>query len=930
MRQGMIPTTSTFEAIKERISVAEVLERYGHPLGHNGKTLCPFHSERTPSFGPLRDNPQKFKCLSAACGKSGDVFDLVEHFASTNRKGAIRLLQEWANVPQAEPRQKVRPRVRVTPPPIPPHEVESRVARLWNNAQALDFLRTKRGFSDDTIRAYKLGLDQNSGRISFPIYDAGGKCVNLRLYGWTEQQRRKAKWWNHVVWEGEPGRSARKHEYGGNFLYPIEALQESDLLLCEGEPDCLLARQMGFHAITAACGAGAWPAEFSRMFTGKVVTICYDQDPPDANGRRPGLIASESIAGKLHAAGARVKIINLPVNATKQDKDFTDWVRNHGGTAEQLRQMIANAPWYSPPSPPEPPTKGNAFADKTQAEDTRILPEGHSEPYGFEVAEHGIERVTQTDKGERKQQVFPTPMYVEEILRDVDDDTETLSVRYRKGHAWRAITGERAAFSDQRRIVAFANYGAPFNTSNGRGAVEYLSAYLIANEHVIPVRRSFSTCGWKQVDGKPLFAAGQKVIGEGADALRVHVASTGEAQILRAVGVDGGSLNEWLDAVRDLQECPIALFTVFAAFVPPLLKTLGIYNFGVHLSGETSTGKSTSLMLAAAAWGNPAADAGYWATWQTTPVALERRGQTLCDLPMFLDESSTVDERKAEEMLYLLANGTGKARGSRGGLQTMGGWRTVAISTGEGSVADLARRSGASARVLLLHGAPLGTGKGAGELANRVRDVALNNYGHAGPHYIEFLLSPDKGFDATGLRETHRVLERHYAGFAKTAAGGSIGRLTSACAAVELAGMVLCHIFDLPISPRSVVESAFQLAANELATQNKAQEAFELVKSWVASRKGQMWEKEDYDTSADPPGGWIGRIKKDEWVALFQDPLSNLLKNRGYDLRHIARLWRDKGWLMPDATGKLTKSIRFNGDNPRMYVIPWDAWTHDD
>src|SRR4029077_3897973 len=68
------------------------------------------------------------------------------------------------------------------------------------------------------------------------------------------------------------------------------------------------------------------------------------------------------------------------------------------------------------------------------------------------------------------------------------------------------------------------------------------------------------------------------------------------------------------------------------ALAPPLLRILGIENFGVRFSGRTRTGKSTLLSMMGAAWGKPVG------SWLTTLSALEREMRRSNDGLLALDE----------------------------------------------------------------------------------------------------------------------------------------------------------------------------------------------------------------------------------------------------------------------------------------------------
>ncbi|MFR8012078.1 MAG: CHC2 zinc finger domain-containing protein [Clostridia bacterium] len=96
------------QEIKERLSVVDVLSRYGfEPDGH-GFLLCPFHQEKTPSFR-VYDNAKRWYCFG--CGERGDAIDLVRKlFRLSFQQAVIRmdddfnlgLLRQEKRTPAAE------------------------------------------------------------------------------------------------------------------------------------------------------------------------------------------------------------------------------------------------------------------------------------------------------------------------------------------------------------------------------------------------------------------------------------------------------------------------------------------------------------------------------------------------------------------------------------------------------------------------------------------------------------------------------------------------------------------------------------------------------------------------------------------------------------------------------------------------------------
>jgi putative DNA primase/helicase len=97
---------------------------------------------------------------------------------------------------------------------------------------------------------------------------------------------------------------------------------------------------------------------------------------------------------------------------------------------------------------------------------------------------------------------------------------------------------------------------------------------------------------------------------------------------------------------------------------------------------------------------------------------------------------------KVSQVIYQIANGRGRGRGSINGMRSTGSWRTVMLSTGEQSAVDFTLGDGGSrARVISLWGLPFGAANEATAPLVRGIDLAVQeNYGHAGPRLIQFIL----------------------------------------------------------------------------------------------------------------------------------------------------------------------------------------------
>ncbi len=89
---------STIDEVKQRLDIVEVISRYT-PLTKSGrylKALCPFHSEKSPSFFVYPEQ-QSWHCFGA-CSTGGDVFSFIMKKENLDFAGALRLLAERVGV----------------------------------------------------------------------------------------------------------------------------------------------------------------------------------------------------------------------------------------------------------------------------------------------------------------------------------------------------------------------------------------------------------------------------------------------------------------------------------------------------------------------------------------------------------------------------------------------------------------------------------------------------------------------------------------------------------------------------------------------------------------------------------------------------------------------------------------------------------------
>ena len=192
---------------------------------------------------------------------------------------------------------------------------------------------------------------------------------------------------------------------------------------------------------------------------------------------------------------------------------------------------------------------------------------------------------------------------------------------------------------------------------------------------------------------------------------RILLQTLGEPPRMR----QAGTLSDWRDTIASFCVGNSRLtVSVSLAFATPLLALVGDESGGVHWTGGSSTGKTTSLRLATSVWGG----AEFLYRWRATGNGLEAIAQAHNDGLLVLDELAQVDPREAGEIAYMLANGKGKQRARRDGLMRRAAtWRLLFLSAGEIGLADHMLAAGKASRAgqeVRLADVPADAGKGYG------------------------------------------------------------------------------------------------------------------------------------------------------------------------------------------------------------------------
>jgi putative DNA primase/helicase len=263
---------------------------------------------------------------------------------------------------------------------------------------------------------------------------------------------------------------------------------------------------------------------------------------------------------------------------------------------------------------------------------------------------------------EKKDEVFLTktriasPIHVEAITSDESGNNYGRFLRFlttnRKWALWPMPMALLAGSGEELRAILF-DRGAQIYPQGRQAFLQYLQAQQ-PKMHLTCTSR----VGWHSGDR---FVLPDDTFGpEGAQEI---IFQNGE----REQGDYGkhGVFEEWQSGVANpAVGNPTLAFALSCAFVGPLLNLCGSENGGLHLVGESSTGKTTLIKAAASVWGSPQ----HMRTWNATANGLEGVAELFNDSLLPLDEISQCDPRHVGPTAYSLMNGKGKQRADRTGL----------------------------------------------------------------------------------------------------------------------------------------------------------------------------------------------------------------------------------------------------------------------
>jgi len=328
---------SQIDLIKKRLDILDIVSEYVpvKKAGRNYKGLCPFHTEKTPSF-MVNPDRQIFKCFG--CGLGGDVFKFLQEIDNLEFPEALRVLAKRAGVelkeyrpsPQAQLREKVflaqnlaakfyqtilleHPAGKTALEYLKKRGLTQATIKEWglgyapNQWEIVTQALASKGFTPDEIISTGLGVssergkppyDRFRGRVMFPIRDITGRVIGFS---------------GRILGEGEPKymNSPESAIYQkSNVLYGMDLakneIKKANLaVLVEGNIDVIASHQAGVKNVVAPLGTALTASQVATLMRfAETAALAFDTDLAGDNATRRGIELAED-------AGLNIRVVHL-------------------------------------------------------------------------------------------------------------------------------------------------------------------------------------------------------------------------------------------------------------------------------------------------------------------------------------------------------------------------------------------------------------------------------------------------------------------------------------------------------------------------------------------------------------------------------------------------------------------------------------------
>ncbi len=358
----MFYSEDVIEEVRSGNDIVDVISGYVKlkKQGSSYVGLCPFHSEKSPSFN-VSPGKQMFYCFG--CGEGGNVITFLMKYENYTFPEALKVLAEriGKQLPQQEFSEEAKRKAGEKKLLL---EIHREAAKFYYvqlrdsmGKQAMDYF-INRGLTEETLKRFGLGFSGKYGDgLTKYLKQKGYGDALLKESGLVQFDEKRGaydKFWNRVIFpimdsnhkviafggrvmgDGKPKYlnspetkifEKSRNLYGLNFA---RTTKENYFLVCEGYMDVIALHQAGFTNAVASLGTAltSQHASLIKRYVNQVY-LTYDSD-------EAGIKAALRAVALMRETGIGTRIVNM-----EPYKDPDEFIKNLG--AEAYRKRILDA-----------------------------------------------------------------------------------------------------------------------------------------------------------------------------------------------------------------------------------------------------------------------------------------------------------------------------------------------------------------------------------------------------------------------------------------------------------------------------------------------------------------------------------------------------------------------------------------------------------
>lgn len=486
------------------------------------------------------------------------------------------------------------------------------------------------------------------------------------------------------------------------------------------------------------------------------------------------------------------------------------------------------------------------------------------------------------------------PILPIERLVNLDTGEVKLKLAFKqngRNSQWQTVIVEKETVSSSRSITALSKFGISVTSNSAKCLVDYLNDIENRNYDVLMERRSISRCGYMRGAGFSPFV--ENLVFDG---------DLNFKSLFQSIRTNGDEL-AWAKVAMECRKMSVtARIMLSASLASILLEPFGALPFFVHLWGsESGTGKTVALMLASSVWGDPALGS-YTSTFNATTVGCEYMASFLNHLPLCLDELqlSKDSQGKAKFDVYQLAQGVGRARGSKnGGLCATPTWKNCILTTGESPLVNLGAGAGAINRVIDIECTAKNVVIYDGM---RISSLLRQNFGFAGRRFVGHIYGDDDGW-LDAMREGY---QNSFSEFSKS---DTTEKQAMAAAVICVADSWLTTVYLKDGLPPLEDEIEKFLASKQAVSIGVR--AYDYLCGWVAANANKLKVSESGD---------VYGIVEGTQAYIIRNIFDKALMDAGFSIVPVLSYFKAEGIIETHPKG-FTKTRRINGIPTNCVVL---------